>query len=186
VRRARPRTGRRHGGFGTAETIAASGIVVIGLAAFLQASSLSYAFLVEQRDAQTALDAVRAQVETLRSAPLSQVFATHNENAADDPGGPATAAGPDFAVAALRPAVADADAVPGEIRFPVGGVGGGELREDLDLPEFGLPRDLNEDGAIDATDHAGDYAILPVIVSVEWRSRRGDRRVEVATILSGD
>jgi hypothetical protein len=50
---------------------------------------------------------------------------------------------------------------------PAGG-GAKVLREDDDLPAYGLPFDLNGDGAVDSTDRASDYRALPVVVTFRW------------------
>ena len=42
---------------------------------------------------------------------------------------------------------------------------------------------LNGDGLVDAADHAGDYAALPVVVRVEWTGQSGPARVEIRTTL---
>ena len=51
--------------------------------------------------------------------------------------------------------------------------GTGLLRENARMPVFGLPCDLNGDGAIDAADRSDDYRALPVRLRLEWRA--GDR-----------
>ncbi|MFM7283325.1 MAG: hypothetical protein ACKO32_16305, partial [Planctomycetia bacterium] len=47
------------------------------------------------------------------------------------------------------------------------------LREDIENKAWGLPRDLNRDGEVDASDHALDALILPVTVRLEWASKSG-------------
>lgn len=42
------------------------------------------------------------------------------------------------------------------------------LREDLAVPRFGLPADLNGDGVIDGLAHGADYAVLPVSITFRW------------------
>lgn len=42
------------------------------------------------------------------------------------------------------------------------------LREDISLDRFGLPSDLNGDGAIDDTSHNDDYQAIPIVVHVRW------------------
>lgn len=181
--RSRRLSRRRQAGFSSLETIAASGILILGLGAFLQASTLSHAALVQQRETALALAAARGRIEAMRSVPFGEVFARFNADPLDDPAGAATAAGGGFAADGLGPVAGDEDGEPGQVVFGTGGPGGNELREDLDLPGLGLPRDLNLDGAIDAMDHAGDYEVLPVRVEVVWRSHRGPRRVSLATLL---
>jgi len=45
---------------------------------------------------------------------------------------------------------------------------GTDLREDANLPEFGLPYDVDADGTIDALPHQADYAVLPVVIKFSW------------------
>lgn len=58
------------------------------------------------------------------------------------------------------------------------------LREDCDLPEIGLPRDLNGDSVVDSLDHSHDYAILPVMIRIEWSMGRSAQRIEISTQLA--
>ena len=58
-----------------------------------------------------------------------------------------------------------------------------QLREDLDDPALGLPRDLNGDSIVDGLDHADDYFLLPLEVTVRWRGRSGDRTLRRVTML---
>jgi len=70
-----------------------------------------------------------------------------------------------------------------------GGGGGGappsvwQLREDLDLPDLGMPRDLNGDSMIDSANHAEDYILLPVQVRVRWNGAFGERELDLFTML---
>jgi hypothetical protein len=69
----------------------------------------------------------------------------------------------------------------GRIRFP--DTPNSELREDVYMPELGLPMDLNGDGIIDELDHSQDYKILPVIVEVQWVGKTGDREFSLHALL---
>lgn len=67
----------------------------------------------------------------------------------------------------------------------VSGVAG--LRENTSAPRYGLPMDLNGDGATDAAAHDTDCAVLPVVVRLRWqRKGRAADEVVVATTLRGD
>ncbi len=48
------------------------------------------------------------------------------------------------------------------------------LREDMTHPGFGLPADLNGDGAIDSGSRSDDHVALPVIVTFRWNSSGSD------------
>jgi prepilin-type N-terminal cleavage/methylation domain-containing protein len=68
-----------------------------------------------------------------------------------------------------------------------GGGGGGTfftLREDFVDKALGMPRDLNGDSLVDDCDHASDYVILPVHVSLEWRGDFGPRRFDLYTQIA--
>jgi hypothetical protein len=128
----------------------------------------------------------RAEMEIVQAADFSEAFALFNADPTDDPEGVGTAPGNFIAVPELELLAADPDGFVGEIIMPTAvGMGGGlELREDLTIPQLGMPRDLNGDGVVDALDHSGDYLILPVLVRLDWRSGSGPARVEFKTLLA--
>ena len=131
------------------------------------------------RERALAVQAARQCIEELEDETFAQVFARYNANAADDPGGAGTAPGASFTVEGLTPLVDDADGKVGEIVFPVDGT---QLSENVDLPELGMPRDLNGDG--DSLDDATvGYELLPVLVRVEWRAQGAPMKVELRTYL---
>ena len=71
---------------------------------------------------------------------------------------------------------------------PAGGdvAAGTTLREDLPLPRFGLPADLNGDGKIDDLSHAEDYSTVPVIVTFHWTSSLGaEEEMRLSTWIWG-
>jgi hypothetical protein len=129
-----------------------------------------------------AFAAAQRTLEQMQSETFSQVFARYNATPLDDPG---AAPGEHFDVPGLDPTDADADGRVGRILFPVDPGAPAALFEDRFEPDFGLPRDLDADGDIDALDHAADYDLLPVRVQVQWRGRSGNRTVEVETVLRG-
>jgi len=132
-------------------------------------------------------------MEGLQAEDLSQVFARYNSYPGDDPGGVGTAPGSGFAVKGLTPRASDTDGMVGSVVFPgsvaafvlPGALSTHQLREDTIDPLLGMPRDLNNDGVIDALDHADDYRILPVRVRLDWRGPGGGSAFEVRTILAG-
>ncbi len=134
-----------------------------------------------KRERAEAMEAVRSVIERMRNEDFADVFALYNADPSDDPGGPATAPGNLFAVPGFDLQPGDPDGFVGEIVLPADGP---VLREDADVPELGLPRDLSGDGAVDEFDHALDHIVLPVLVRMEWQSRLGPRRIEVHTMFS--
>jgi hypothetical protein len=89
--------------------------------------------------------------------------------------------GNSFAVHGLSPQSGDADGCAGAIQFPGNGL---KLREDGSDAELGMPRDLDGDGLTDATDHAGDYRLLPVRVVISWHGKTGNSSLELVTVLT--
>ena len=65
------------------------------------------------------------------------------------------------------------------VQVPVGTVAGvAALRENLVAPRYGLPADLNGDGAVDGASRDADYMALPVVVRLRC-GRPGRRTCEV-------
>jgi hypothetical protein len=58
------------------------------------------------------------------------------------------------------------------------------LREDLVDDSTGMPRDLNLDGLIDGLDHASDYAVVPIVVRLDWQGRGPARSLRVHTTIA--
>lgn len=90
----------------------------------------------------------------------------------------------------LRQAGLEREAVLKEIRreakmrAPAPVQGTWMLREDVEMPELGMPRDLNGDGVVDDLDHRGDAEILPICVRIAWKGRFGERSLEVYSLLT--
>jgi len=130
------------------------------------------------REQGQAREAARAQIELLRALPLEEVLERYDDLPGNDPEG-GSSPGASFDVPGLTPRPG-AEAV-GTIVFPLSEEG--ELREDLERAELGMPRDLTGEGELDDLDHSGDYRMLPVLVRLEWRGAGGDCRLEMATAL---
>lgn len=132
-----------------------------------------------------AREAAQQVLETMRGVPFDEVFARYNSDPDDDPGGVDTADGTGFAVNGLNPLASDVDGFVGEVVMPeLNAAGVCELREDLEDASFGMPRDLNLDGLLDAANHSADYRIMPVLVRMQWRGPTGPRKFSVHTIIS--
>ena len=159
-------------------------IIVSVMLGFCQALLGSMNASRANRETAVATDAARQMIETLQAADFEALFATNNSVAGDDPEGlPARLAA--FEVPGLNPRQNDADGLCGEILLPEITEGGvSELREDLEDRALTMPRDLNGDGLIDSLDHSGDYAILPVVIRIDWRGPTGPSRVQFKTIIS--
>lgn len=173
-------------GFTILEVVIASSLMVVGVAA-LSGSILSGTRLSNSKqESAIAHNAVRATIETLQGETFADVYARYNADPADDPGGAGTAPGPNFAVRGLTTQVGDADGFVGNIQFPDLDLGGGALalREDVADAALGMPRDLNGDGVTDALDHSGDYIVLPVRITLQWRGKSTNRLMVFEHILS--
>jgi len=193
-RRGKPSAGVAGGGPAVQASRAGAGLVEVMIAAIVVGVALlgavvamvdSMSLTRVNRDAAVARQAARLELESLQGVTFSQIFAAYNDDAADDVGLTVPASGAGFEVAGLTPQFGDADGMSGRISFPVEDGGpAGVLREDLVDARFGMPRDLNLDGVIDAADHSDDYVLLPVRVQVEWRSPTGNQSITLETTLS--
>jgi hypothetical protein len=133
------------------------------------------------KETSVATLAARSALERLRATPFNEVYAEFNADKTDDPLGLDTGAGSYFEVEDLRKYSEDGVSGAGTIFFPEDK--NGKLVENLDLPELGLPRDLNLDGTVDKNDRAADYRILPVMIVVRWRGMAGEREVRLHSVL---
>ncbi|TAJ16107.1 MAG: prepilin-type N-terminal cleavage/methylation domain-containing protein [Planctomycetota bacterium] len=177
--------GKRRAGFSMVELMVTLCVLSVGMLAFARASVQSTRAIDASARKAIALSAARGKIEELKGLPFAQVFARYNDTGADDPGGADTAPGAFFDVDGLEAATDDADGFVGGIEFPVVDGAPGALREDLALPEFGLPADLSGDLLITSADHAADYRLLPIIVRLAWRGSSGIERIELRTSLGG-
>ena len=163
-------------------------IVILTVSVYILTSTVTAAIghSAVKRERSLAVDASMNLLERMRAEPFEQVYARYNSDATDDPDGAGTAPGRHFHVPGLDPDSADADGFTGEVILPEVEVSAGEwqLREDQDLPQLTLPRDLSGDLAIDALDHADDYLVLPVLVRVTWDGSSGRRQFEMATMFA--
>jgi type II secretory pathway pseudopilin PulG len=161
----RPRHARRTGV--TLIEVLISMIVLLVAVGGMLGSISSFAMLSESsRQKAIALTAAQGMLERMQREDFEEVFVRFNNTAADDPAGGGSP-GPNFAVAALQPQAGDADGMPGRVIFPADPLAAGLLREDLVDAEFGMPRDLNGNGLLEADNRAADYAVLPVRVVIE-------------------
>jgi hypothetical protein len=154
--------------------------LVMGLMAFARVLGQSSMHSRTSHEVAVATEAARLQIEALRDESFDQIFVRYNDFAGDDPLG---APGCHFEVPGLNLRPNDGDGSAGQILFPTVAGAPGELREDLNDPRFGTPRDLDGDGVADDDDHSDNYRVLPVLVRVEWRGAGGDGRVELKTLL---
>lgn len=179
----RARAAGSRAGFSLLELLIAVGVLLFGLLGFSQAVLRSAAQNEAAREGALAAEAAREVLETMQTEDFRNLFRRYNGDPGDDPLGFGSAPGPNFAVAGLDPQDGDADGFVGRIEFPVAAGAPGVLREDLDLPAMGCPRDLDGDLAVTADDKKADYRLLPVIVRITWRGRATNSEAVFRTVL---
>jgi hypothetical protein len=162
------------------EVMVSLAVTMIAMAMFSSAIISTARLGADQRMTSLAANAARSALEILRSVPHRDRFARFNADPTDDPDGAGTSPGCFFSVDGLQPIEGDADGWVGEYLFPTTE---GKLREDGFDEQLGIPRDLNGDTLIDELDHAGDYAILPVAVRIQWAGITGPRSMTLYTML---
>lgn len=161
--------------------------LILTVAVLILSSTItaSVAHTGSKRERAVAAEAVMNMLESMHAVPFEELYAFYNSNPDDDPGGPGTAPGKFFHVDQLTPFPSPegpGEGWTGEIILPGSGP---ELFENAEISELGLPRDLNGDLAIRATDVADRYKVLPVIVRVCWLSKGSKRTLAMPTIFSG-
>lgn len=167
------------------------GLVDICVALFVLATSLGVlvsavfsGIRLARSDEETAVasQALRAALARIDALTAREAFAILNDEEADDIVGQTK----DTYLVLEETILGDRSGEPVTIQvtFPVDEQQPGVVREDLELPALGLPRDLDGDGAIDSSDHADDLVILPVLLQLEWEGASGIQTVQMATILS--
>lgn len=168
-------------GFSLVDVCLSMALLVIGLGVLI--GSTFSAMKLDQVNASTALasQALRGLCEEMQAMPIDEVLDSYVVH--DDEDEPTRAT----KLARLRmrdPQLADrAGKEPvARARFPLDG-DGRTLREDLDLPEFGLPRDLDGDGAIDGADKRAAFRLLPVVLELDWEGPSGPQHLSLSTVL---
>jgi len=178
------RAARAHSGLTLLEISVAVAVLAIGLGSSVYALLGGMALQRSAAERTLALQAAETAIETLQAVEFEEVFARFNGWPGDDPAGGASP-GDSFAVPGLTAQQGDADGQAGEILFPGDNV---SLREDVNDPELGMPRDLTLDDPplIENVNVADDYRVLPVRVRVRWRGALGEREVVIGTILNNE
>ncbi|MFT7670333.1 MAG: prepilin-type N-terminal cleavage/methylation domain-containing protein [Planctomycetota bacterium] len=169
------RTGSR-GGFSLVELTVAMIVLGIALSSITASMLSSMALSHVNRETGLASQAARRQMEIISASVRgSSVPSAYG----------ALSANPNFAVTGLTPIAGDIDGMSGQIQFPTTTVlGAVQLREDVDDPSLGMPRDLDGLNGIDTADHSADAEVLPVRVRIEWRSGAGGTRsLDLETVL---
>ena len=139
------------------------------------------------RERALAAEGVRSLFEEMRNEEFDQIYSLYNADPLDDPGGPGTAPGNSLVIRGLNVIPGTPGGAVGRVVFPDVQQTNPltwELREDVNLPLMGMPRDINADGFVDNLDHSGDYMILPIQVVVQWTGVVGKQELIDYTMLT--
>jgi len=159
------------------------GMTIFAVAALSVMNVMVYSMRLDSSNKETAvaMHVARRVMEQMRATPFDRVLADYNSEPKDDPDGEGLSPGAVFEVPELGVINEEIGEIVGEVILPLDK--NGKLKENLDMPELGLPRDLSGDGKIDNKDHAGDLQALPVVVRVRWMGNAGERLLELHTVL---
>jgi Tfp pilus assembly protein PilV len=195
-RRRRPASGSQ--GIALIEVLASMVVVAVGLLAYASSVLQSHKCSADAEERGVAVLTLERFIERLRAdtdwAGLYARLRPLSNESAGDTTLKSLARDPSLTTYAPSTYYADFD-VPASIgtvtvlvQVPsttVSGVAG--LRENANAPRYGLPIDLNGDGAVDGNTHNADCAVLPVVVRLRWQHKgRVADEVVVATCLRGD
>lgn len=168
-------------GFSLVDVCLSMALLVIGLGVLI--GSTFSAMKLDQVNASTALanQALRGLCEELQAMPIDEVLDSYVIAENEDE---RTRADKLARLTLRDPALATHDGREPVVRarFPLD-EDGRTLREDLELPEFGLPRDLDGDGAIDGADKRASFRILPVVLELDWVGPSGTQHLQLSTVL---
>lgn len=173
--------GKAEAGFTLLELIMGATILAIGVCGL--AATLTYSMTLAQTNRESAEARIAAKeiLELVRAVPVEDVFATFNSVKEDDPVTDGIAPGDTFVITRSSEE-GTTSSYTARVEFPVDDQGGA-LREDVDDPLLGMPRDLNGDGLIDSENHSDDYQVLPLRITVLWSGKNGPREFEICTVL---
>jgi hypothetical protein len=193
-----PARSRPERGVALIEVMTGMAVLLVALLAHVSSVLNEDRMAREQVTRSEALQVVRQLVESLRAdedwaglygrlrvlRDAAQVAVTGQVRLDDGRGAyDPTVYDPDFQVPEDGPSVAVLVDVPAST--PVGG-GALVLREDAELPEFGLPSDLNGDGHVHTDARDADYTTLPIVVTFRWQAPgQPAEQMRLATWLRG-
>lgn len=162
------------------ETAISLGALAVGMVA--AASCLGASLQLDRANAETvrAFAVARGTMDRVRAETEARMYRSFDADPSNDPDGAGTAPGNLIEVPELGTTGGSA-AGTCTVFLPYDNAG--HLRENLDIPEIGLPRDLNADGTVDGADHAADALVLPFAVRVRWTGSTGQRDIVLRSAL---
>lgn len=161
------------------EVVIALSAMAVGLLTALKCVGWSLNVERVNRESTVAIAEAKRLLGEVRGETEARLFASYDTNAANDPDGAGTAPGASIPLPGLGRSGTGASGTC-TVFLPFDSTGA--LREDLTIPEIGLPRDLDGDGAIDAADHRTDAIFIPVAVRVRWTGVQGQREIVLRSI----
>lgn len=173
---------RRDRGMSLVEIMIALVVVAVAMLALASLITSSSRVAEESQYRTFAYNAARRVVEEMRGVAFSEIYMRYNASTSDNP--PGTCPGNTFVVDDLPNGPAGST-TQGTLFFPENTAGTlTETPSDALLAkDFGMPKDLNRNGAIDGA--VGAYYLLPVKVVVEWLMPGGKTsKVEVVTFIT--
>lgn len=176
-------TRRRTAAFTLVETSVSIAVLVLGVLGMVASVTAGDRLILENRQTRQAYVAAQTMFAQLQSEPIDTVFQRYNSSSSDDPTGQGRAPGASFTARGLLSDSSTCVEGTGSIRFPTRD--GATLREDIDDPALGMPRDLDGDGVISHTALSKTPLVLPVLVTIRWATSHGEREVQVRKFLFG-
>lgn len=166
------------GGFTLIEVLVTASVLLIGLLAMTSTSVVVNSLRRSAGDRSIAQAALQAIVEDLHASASeadSDAANWANDILADY--GPGGTPGDAFAVPGLDPWEGETDVATVQIVLD-------ETATDAVLGvAAGMPRDLDGDGNVNATNVSGDASLLPVIVRLRWRGETGQQQLQQVVYL---
>ena len=185
ARRKHRRPGRT--GFSLIELVIAMAVLAIALLALMSSIFSSSRLVDTSRERTLAYEAARSKIEEMRNFTHCLTFNNIYNYYRVNPNNIAAVAGlnPIFVAGVEQPELS--------ITFPMSGANLTEAPADAILAtSLGMPKDLNRDG--DATDVGGtgaaddlntNYKLLPVLITLRWKSAGGSSQtLDVTTFIS--
>ncbi len=170
---------RRERGLTLFEVVIALSAMAVGLLTALKCVGWSLNVERVNRESTVAIAEAKRLLGEVRGETEARLFASYDADAANDPDGAGTAPGATIPLPGLGWSGANASGSC-TVFLPFDSTGA--LREDLTIPELGLPRDLDGDGVVDSADHRADAIFIPVAVRVRWTGVQGEREIVLRSI----